>query len=244
MIRSMVGDGVDHGAALLQLHTGTVPVQAAEHGRLGALRAGHGESESSGLHHHQAVASDTAAQKNWSSSFLPGEYQGTAIGNSGMKVRRSSRSPIPYLDPQRAAAGTAALRARHAAEHEPAPRRAARDDPELEARIERVRAGVPHADQRRPRHSKSTRNRKQRRSSTVWTTKTARLRLAVPAGAAAGRARRAVRAVLAQLQVGSAQRPVRCHTKNAREVDKPIAGLLKDLKSRGLLEGHAGHLGR
>ena len=26
------------------------------------------------------------------------------------------------------------------------------------------------------------------------------------------------------------------HEKNAREVDKPIAGLLKDLKSRGLLD--------
>src|SRR2546422_11134722 len=29
---------------------------------------------------------------------------------------------------------------------------------------------------------------------------------------------------------------VRVHTKNAREVDIPIAGLLKDLKSRGLLK--------
>jgi uncharacterized protein (DUF1501 family) len=29
---------------------------------------------------------------------------------------------------------------------------------------------------------------------------------------------------------------VRLHTKNAHEVDRPIAGLLKDLKSRGLLE--------
>ncbi|HEU0004401.1 MAG TPA: DUF1501 domain-containing protein, partial [Terriglobia bacterium] len=28
---------------------------------------------------------------------------------------------------------------------------------------------------------------------------------------------------------------VRLHTKNAREVDRPIAGLLKDLKSRGLM---------
>ena len=32
------------------------------------------------------------------------------------------------------------------------------------------------------------------------------------------------------------------HNENAAEVDKPIAGLLKDLKARGLLERHAGHL--
>ena len=36
----------------------------------------------------------------------------------------------------------------------------------------------------------------------------------------------------------------RDHTNNAREVDKPIAGLLADLKRRGLAEGHAGPLGR
>lgn len=33
------------------------------------------------------------------------------------------------------------------------------------------------------------------------------------------------------------------HENNARAVDQPIAGLLKDLKSRGMLEGNAGDLG-
>ena len=34
------------------------------------------------------------------------------------------------------------------------------------------------------------------------------------------------------------------HEKNAREVDQPIAGLLHDLKARGLLGGHARLVGR
>ena len=32
------------------------------------------------------------------------------------------------------------------------------------------------------------------------------------------------------------------HRNNAAAVDVPIAGLLRDLKSRGLLRGHAGHV--
>jgi hypothetical protein len=49
VIRSMVGEGVDHGAALLQTFTGTSTF-------VGRLRPGHGESEPPGFHRHQAVA--------------------------------------------------------------------------------------------------------------------------------------------------------------------------------------------
>ena len=34
------------------------------------------------------------------------------------------------------------------------------------------------------------------------------------------------------------------HAELCRQTDKPVAGLLKDLKARGLLDEHAGHLGR
>ena len=36
-------------------------------------------------------------QNNWRSSFLPGDFQGTAIGNSGMKVEEIEKEPVPYL---------------------------------------------------------------------------------------------------------------------------------------------------
>jgi len=35
--------------------------------------------------------------KNWGSAFLPGAYQGTAIGNAGLKVDDVKGEPIEYL---------------------------------------------------------------------------------------------------------------------------------------------------
>ena len=35
--------------------------------------------------------------KNWSSAFLPGAYQGTPIGHSGLKVKDFEDEPIEYL---------------------------------------------------------------------------------------------------------------------------------------------------
>ena len=59
-------------------------------------------------------------QNNWSSSFLPGEYQGTPIGNSGMKVEEIEKEPMPYLVPEGSVRRESALRTRHASEDEPA----------------------------------------------------------------------------------------------------------------------------
>ena len=35
--------------------------------------------------------------KNWASAFLPGAYQGTAIGNAWMKIDEIQGEPIEYL---------------------------------------------------------------------------------------------------------------------------------------------------
>ena len=68
-------------------------VHAAEHGLVGRLRAGHREPESAGLHHDQAVAL-ARRREELELGFLPGAYQGTAIGHAGMKVEdiKASRS--------------------------------------------------------------------------------------------------------------------------------------------------------
>ena len=73
----------------------------------------------------------------------------------------------------------------------------------------------------------------------AWTmTTTAQVRHELPAGAAAGRARRALRpALLRQRQrLGRPQRPRRQPHQVVPGTDKPIAGLLADLKARGLLD--------
>ena len=56
VMRSMVGEGVDHGAALLQTFHRHEHVYAAEHGLVGGVWSGIGESESARVHHHQARA--------------------------------------------------------------------------------------------------------------------------------------------------------------------------------------------
>ena len=58
----------------------------------------------------------------------------------------------------------------------------------------------------------------------------------MPAGPAAGRARRAVRAVVNHADWDQHSNLIDGHAKNARETDQPIAGLLTDLKQRGLLD--------
>ncbi len=62
-------------------------------------------------------------------------------------------------------------------------------------------------------------------------------------GAAAGRARRAVHPALPP-GLGPARQPAARHPHSGQETDQPSAGLLTDLKRRGLLGRHAGHLGR
>ena len=109
-------------------------------------------------------------------------------------------------------------------------------DPELEARIEalelafRMQVKAPEA------FDVEKESEETKKLYGLDNEVDARLRMAVPPGAAPIRARRSIRPVLAQLQVGPAHRTTKLHTKNAAEVDKPIAGLLKDMKARGLFK--------
>src|SRR5438270_557155 len=52
VIRSMVGDGVDHGAAMLQLHTGVFQFKRPSMGSW-TLYGGNGEPGLARIHHHQ-----------------------------------------------------------------------------------------------------------------------------------------------------------------------------------------------
>ena len=56
VVRSMVGEGVDHGAALLQTFTGTFTFTRPSMGSWVLYGLGHGEPESARLHHDQAGA--------------------------------------------------------------------------------------------------------------------------------------------------------------------------------------------
>jgi hypothetical protein len=87
VVRSMVGEGVDHGAALLQTFTGTSTFVRPSMGSWVVYGLG---TENRNLPGYITIkpALSHGGAKNWSSAFLPGVYQGTAVGNSGLSDHR------------------------------------------------------------------------------------------------------------------------------------------------------------
>jgi hypothetical protein len=247
IIRSMVGEGVDHGAALLQTFTGTSTFIRPSMGAWSVYGLGTENQNLPGFITIKPALAHGGA-KNWSSAFLPGAYQGTAIGHAGMKVEDIQGEPIEYLlnkhlSPEQQRYELDMLQninRRHKSLRQ--------QDPQLEARIQgfelafRMQSQAPEAfrvEQESDATQKLYGLDDPLTRDFAWQCLLAR-RLA----------ERGVRYIQcthsykwdqhSQLYDG--------HTKNAREVDKPIAGLLKDLKSRGLLKDTlviwAGEFGR
>ena len=247
VVRSLVGEGVDHGAALLQTFTGSSTFVRPAMGSWVVYGLGSENRDLPGFVTIKPALSH-GGSKNWSSAFLPGAYQGTAIGNSGMKSKDIEGEPIEYLirkgftpEQQRFELDMIQnINRRHAA------MRSA--DPELEARIQafelafRMQTQAPEAFDM----SKETEATKKlygmdapETSEFGWQCLLAR-RLA----------ERGVRYIQCTHSYKWDQHGqlFEKHNENAREVDKPIAGLLRDLKSRGLLKDTlviwAGEFGR
>jgi len=235
VIRSMVGDAVDHGGALLQLHTGSPRFIRPSMASWVLYGLG---SENQNLPGFVTIKPTLAhgGAKNWSSGFLPGAYQGTAIGNAGLKVDDIQKEPIEHLigkelspEHQRYELDMVQkMNRRHLLGRE--------SDPELESRIQafelafRMQTQAPEAFEIE-KESEVTRklyglDRDETRDF-GWQCLLAR-RLA----------ERNVRFIQCSHSYKWDQHTelARLHTQNAREVDLPIAGLLKDLRSRGLLK--------
>jgi hypothetical protein len=235
IIRSMVGDGVDHGAALLQLHTGMFSFKRPSMGSWALYGLG---TENQDLPGFITIKPSLGhgGQNNWSSSFLPGQYQGTPIGNSGLKVEEIEKEPVPYLIPR----GLPSEHLRHELDMVQSMNRrhaeANGQDPELEARIGalelafRMQVTAPEAFEVE-KESEATKKLYGLDNEVTrdfgWQCLLAR-RLS----------ERGVRFVQCSHSYKWDQHTElqKLHTQNAAEVDKPIAGLLKDMKARGLLE--------
>jgi Protein of unknown function (DUF1501) len=247
VIRSMVGEGVDHGAALLQTFTGTSTFIRPSMGSWVVYGLG---TENQNLPGYVTIkpALSHGGAKNWSSAFLPGAYQGTAVGHAGMKIAEIEKQPIEYLlntrlSPEQQRYELDMLQninRRHAALRG--------QDPQLEARIEafelafRMQSQAPEAFEVE-KESEATKKLygldEEVTRDFGWQCLLAR-RLA----------ERNVRYIQCTHSYKWDQHSelFTKHTENAREVDKPIAGLLKDLKARGLLDDTlviwAGEFGR
>lgn len=235
VVRSMVGDGVDHGGALLQLHTGTISFKRPSMGAW--LLYGLG-TENQSLPGFVTIKPSLGhgGQSNWSSSFLPGSFQGTSIGTSDAKLEDIRRQPVAHL----ANAALAPEQQRYELDmlrNMNQVHAAARGhDADLEARIQtfelafRMQMRAPEAFEVEKESAATTRLYGLDREETRdfgWQCLLAR-RLS----------ERGVRMVQCWHSYKWDQHSDlhRLHTRNAAEVDLPIAGLLKDLKSRGLLE--------
>jgi hypothetical protein len=247
VIRSMVGEGVDHGAALLQTFTGMSNVVRPSLGSWVVYGLG---SENKDLPGYITIkpALSHGGSKNWSSAFLPGAYQGTAIGHAGLNVADVKGEPIEYLlqkeltpELQRYELDMLqGINRRHAEMR--------KHDPNLEARIEtfelafRMQTQAPEAFQVEKESAETKKLYGLDDPVTAdfgWQCLLAR-RLA----------ERDVRYIQCTHSYKWDQHSdiLEKHPQNAKEVDKPIAGLLKDLKARGLLKDTlvvwAGEFGR
>ncbi|MFN0171636.1 MAG: DUF1501 domain-containing protein [Bryobacteraceae bacterium] len=235
VVRSMVGDGVDHGAALLQLHTGVFSFKRPSLGSWVLYGLG---SENQNLPGFITIKPSLGhgGQNNWSSSFLPGEFQGTPIGNSGLKVEEIEKEPVPYLQSKGLSADHQRYELDFIQNMNRAHASAREHDPDLEARIEsfelafRMQAEAPEAFDVE-KESEATKKLygfdDPATRDFAWQCMLAR-RLS----------ERGVRMVECWHSYKWDQHSelFKLHTNNAKEVDKPVAGLLKDLKARGLLK--------
>ncbi len=239
ILRSMVGDSVAHGGAVLQLHTGSNTFTRPSAGSWVVYGLGTENQNlpafitlKPGLSHGGA--------KNWSSGFLPAAYQGTAVGHGGIKAENLVE-PIEHLKN----AGLTSEQQRYELDMIQKMNQASaarwQNDPELEARIQafelafRMQTEAPEAFDISKESDAARKLYGLDQPETHdfgWQCLMAR-RLA----------ERNVRFIQINHEYGPGNEVgwdahselIRLHTRTALQVDRPIAGLLYDLKARGLL---------
>ncbi|MCX6585089.1 MAG: DUF1501 domain-containing protein [Acidobacteria bacterium] len=240
IIRSMVGDSVAHGGATLQLHTGSNTFTRPSMGSWVIYGLG---SENQNLPGYITLKPGLShgGSKKWSSGFLPAAYQGTAVGLGGVPIEKIAE-PIEHLKNT----GLTPEQQRYELDMIQKMNRAAaarwQQDAELEARIQsfelafRMQTVAPEAFDV-AKESAATRKLygmdEPETADFGWQCLMAR-RLA----------ERNVRFIQINHEYGPGNEVgwdahselIRLHTRTALQVDQPIAGLLTDLKARGLLE--------
>jgi hypothetical protein len=235
VINSMHGTNPAHGGAKLKVHTGSDNFVRPSIGSWVTYGLGTDNANLPGF----VTICPTLGHgglNNWGSAFLPAVYQGTALGNASVP---SDKAKVRYIqnaglsrDVQRMMLDRLGRMNRdHLAASGP--------EPALEARINSFELAFRMQDEMPQIEDLS--------SESAETHKL--YGMDDPINANFGRmclmARRFAEAGVRFIQVTHSDSNVQWdqhsnlkdgHEKNAREVDKPIAGLLKDLKSRGLLE--------
>ncbi|MBL8866882.1 MAG: DUF1501 domain-containing protein [Gemmataceae bacterium] len=234
-VHSLHGTNPAHGGAALKLHTGSDSFVRPSMGAWIAYGLG---TENADLPAFLTICPTLAhgGVNNWGSAFLPASTQGVPIGNASTPVEQAK---VKYIANTNLPRGVQRKQLDLLKELNRSHLEAAGPEAALEGRIGafelayRMQTTMPEAE-----------------DITKETKETHKLYgLDDPITAPFGRqcllarrfAERGVRFVQVTHSDGQVQWDQhgdlrKGHSKNAREVDRPIAGLLKDLKSRGLLK--------
>jgi len=235
MIHSLHGTNAAHGGALLKLHTGSDNFVRPSMGAWVAYGLG---TENRNLPGFITICPTLAhgGVNNWGSAFLPAAYQGTPLGNASIPA---DQARVRYIQNPRWSTDVQRLQLQRLNEMNREHLNQTGPDLALEGRINsfelafRMQTELPEIE-----------------NIGAETPATRKLYgLDDPVTANFGRqcllARRFAERGVRFVQVTHSDANVqwdqhgdlkRDHAKNAREVDRPIAGLLKDLKARGLLK--------
>ncbi len=232
VIRSLHGDNTAHGGALLQLHTGSDTQVRPSMGSWITYGLG---TENQNLPGFITICPTLGhgGVQNWSSAFLPAPYQGTPIGHADIPA---SKAAIDYIKNLETPSDVQRMQLDMLQQMNETQLKHFGHDPQLDGRIQsfelafRMQTEAPELMDL-SKESKATRDLYGIDESP--TDNFGRQCLLARRFAEKG-----VRFVQASHsykwdQHGDLRHG---HTTNAKEVDKPIAGLLRDLKARGLLQ--------
>lgn len=234
-LHSVHGTNPAHGGALLKLHTGSDSFVRPSMGAWVTYGLG---TENQNLPGFVTICPTLAhgGVKNWGSAFLPAHYQGTPLGNASQP---STQAKLKYLRNQKLTSAEQQVQLQMLRQLNQQHFQDVGGNPDLEARIRsfelafRMQTEMPLVE-----------------DLSEESEATMRLYgLDDPATEDFGRqcllARRFSERGVRFVQVTHSDTKVQWdqhadllngHTKNAKEVDRGIAGLLKDLKQRGMLE--------
>jgi hypothetical protein len=228
LIRSMKAEHSNHYNATLGMHTGSFNIARPSIGAWVSYGLG---SPNRNLPSFMVIAPQTpyAGSQVWASDFLPGSHQGTLVA-PGVEPMRNIKPRVPMSRQERELAALASLNRGHLARHG--------GDPALAARIRTfetafgMQMAAPEAFDFSRETDETLALYGLERGSTqgfAWQCLAARRLI-----------ERGVRFV-ELIDTGSSNNwdshgDMMDHGRLAKNVDRPIAGLLKDLKRSGLLE--------
>lgn len=231
MINSMYCSNSRHGGAVLEWHTGTDTFVRPSMGSWVTYGLG---SENQNFPGYVTICQDLAqgGANNFGSAFLPAAYQGTALGYSGLKPQEAH---IPFIGNGAARADLQKLEIELMAEMDRRQSLTRGLDSELDARISsfelafRLQTEAPEM-QNLAGESKAT-------HELYGLNDPATADFGTQCLLARRFSERGVRFVQCNLSGWDAHNKLKeDHSRLAHSIDKPIAGLLTDLKQRGLWE--------